>query len=63
MRLTATALGILALTVTWGGAPALAKGPFGSIKIGYWAGGAYTDDNTGAFSHCAAAQTTSVMWA
>jgi hypothetical protein len=54
MRLTATALGILALTVTWGGAPALAKGPFGSIKVGHWAGGAYTDDNTGAFSHCAA---------
>jgi hypothetical protein len=55
MRLIAAALGVLALTVTWGGAPALAKGPFGSIKIGHWAGGAYTDDKTGAFSHCAAA--------
>jgi len=31
-----------------------AKGPFGSIKVGHWAGGAYTNDNTGAFSHCAA---------
>jgi hypothetical protein len=51
----AAALGTLALTVvTWGGAPALAKGPFGSIRIGHWAGGAYTDDQTGAFSHCAA---------
>src|SRR5262245_65072304 len=33
---------------------ASAKGPFGSIHIGNWNGGAYTNDNTGAFSHCAA---------
>jgi|SRR5579862_1264486 len=33
---------------------ASAKGPFGSIKIGLWKGGAYTDDKTDAFSHCAA---------
>ena len=33
---------------------ALAKGPFGSIHVGQWNGGAYTHDNTGAFSHCAA---------
>jgi hypothetical protein len=31
-----------------------AKGPFGSIHVGNWVGGAYTDDNTGTFSHCAA---------
>jgi hypothetical protein len=31
-----------------------AKGPYGSIKVGMWAGGAYTNDATGAFSHCAA---------
>jgi S1-C subfamily serine protease len=31
-----------------------AAGPFGSIRVGAWNGGAYTDDNTGAFSHCAA---------
>jgi S1-C subfamily serine protease len=31
-----------------------AAGPFGSIHIGGWSGGAYTDDKTGAFSHCAA---------
>src|ERR1700761_8992201 len=31
-----------------------AAGPYGSIKIGAWIGGAFTDDSTGAFSHCAA---------
>ncbi|MFZ0569271.1 MAG: hypothetical protein WAM63_02080, partial [Rhodomicrobium sp.] len=34
--------------------PAGAKGPFGSIHLGQWVGGAYTNDTTGAFSHCAA---------
>jgi hypothetical protein len=33
---------------------AVAKGPYGSFKVGLWNGGGYTDDNTGAFSHCAA---------
>ena len=33
---------------------AFAAGPFGSIHVGNWNGGAYTDDNSGAFSHCAA---------
>src|ERR1035438_296917 len=33
---------------------ASAAGPFGTIHVGAWNGGAYTDDNTGAFSHCAA---------
>jgi S1-C subfamily serine protease len=33
---------------------AFAKGPYGSIKVGGWSGGAYTDDDTGKFSHCAA---------
>src|SRR5215813_11302949 len=33
---------------------ALAKGPFGTIKVGNWAGGAWTNDATGAFSHCSA---------
>lgn len=32
---------------------ACAAGPFGTIRVGNWSGGAYTDDN-GAFSHCAA---------
>lgn len=31
-----------------------AKGPFGNIHVGQWKGGAFTDDNTGAFSHCSA---------
>jgi S1-C subfamily serine protease len=31
-----------------------AAGPYGSIKVGVWTGGAFTDDSTGAFSHCAA---------
>src|SRR3954454_11186711 len=33
---------------------AQARGPYGSIKIGNWAGGAYTNDDTGAFSSCIA---------
>ena len=36
------------------GPTAQAKGPFGLIHVGAWRGGAFTDDNTGAFSHCAA---------
>jgi S1-C subfamily serine protease len=31
-----------------------AAGPFGSIRVGNWVGGAFSDDQTGAFSHCAA---------
>ena len=34
--------------------PVVAKGPYGSINVGNWQGGAYTNDATGAFSHCAA---------
>jgi hypothetical protein len=33
---------------------AVGAGPYGTIRVGAWMGGAYTDDNTGAFSHCAA---------
>ena len=36
------------------GAPSFAAGPFGTIHVGNWHGGAYTSDNDGAFSHCAA---------
>ncbi|MDI1261750.1 MAG: trypsin-like peptidase domain-containing protein [bacterium] len=36
------------------GFTAQARGPYGSINIGNWKGGAYTNDQTGAFSHCAA---------
>src|SRR5919197_320641 len=31
-----------------------ARGPYGSISVGNWQGGAYTNDQTGSFSHCAA---------
>jgi S1-C subfamily serine protease len=52
----ARAAAVVALAV--GGAlwtsAAIAAGPFGSIHVGAWNGGAFTDDNTGAFSHCAA---------
>jgi hypothetical protein len=33
---------------------AAAKGPYGSIQVGNWKGGAYTNDVTGAFSGCTA---------
>lgn len=35
-------------------AAAHAAGPFGSVKVGNWIGGAFSNDETGAFSHCAA---------
>jgi S1-C subfamily serine protease len=34
---------------------AVAGGPYGSIRIGHWIGGAFTDEATGNFSHCGAA--------
>jgi hypothetical protein len=33
--------------------PAYSAGPYGRIVVGNWAGGAYTNDRTGIFSHCA----------
>jgi S1-C subfamily serine protease len=33
---------------------ASAGGPYGTIHVGNWMGGAYTNDTNGAFSHCAA---------
>ena len=33
--------------------PAAAAGPFGKIVVGNWSGGTFTNDQTGAFSHCA----------
>lgn len=32
---------------------AVAKGPFGTVNVGGWTGGAFSNDETGAFSHCA----------
>ena len=31
-----------------------ARGPYGVINVGNWKGGAFTNDQTGEFSHCAA---------
>ena len=31
-----------------------ARGPYGSVKVGNWSGGAFTNDRTGAFSGCVA---------
>ncbi|MBW7973321.1 trypsin-like peptidase domain-containing protein [Bradyrhizobium sp. BR 10289] len=31
-----------------------AKGPFGTVNVGNWIGGAFSNDETGVFSHCAA---------
>ncbi|MDH2404102.1 serine protease [Bradyrhizobium sp. SSUT18] len=36
------------------GSVAHAAGPFGSVNVGNWTGGAFSNDETGAFSHCAA---------
>jgi len=47
------AFSILAL-IACAASPTQAKGPFGSIKLSNWIGGAYTDDKTGSFSHCGA---------
>ncbi len=51
-RLALVALSIL-LTIS----AAQARGPYGSINVGNWHGGAYTNDKSGSFSHCAAGAT------
>jgi hypothetical protein len=33
---------------------AQARGPYGAINVGNWKGGAFTNDQTGAFTHCVA---------
>jgi len=33
---------------------ACVAGPYGTIHVGAWIGGAHTDDSSGNFSHCAA---------
>jgi hypothetical protein len=56
MRIAAILIGP-ALCSAFAVSSALAAGPYGSIRVGNWSGGAYTDDKTGAFSHCAAGTT------
>jgi hypothetical protein len=46
---------IAAMLLTLGLAfPADARGPYGSITVAGWSGGAYTNDSTGEFSNCIA---------
>lgn len=51
MRLRSVVIGSLLLGLV---GPADAAGPFGSVNVGNWIGGAFSNDETGAFSHCAA---------
>ena len=44
---------VVAVSVLWWGS-ASAGGPLRPFKHGFWSGGAYTDDRTGAFTHCSA---------
>jgi hypothetical protein len=37
--------------------PAHARGPYGSIRVAGWSGGAFTNDRTGQFSNCIASAT------
>src|ERR1700730_11592144 len=49
---------VVAIVALWvamfAGSKAEARGPYGSINVGNWKGGAYTNDQTGAFTHCSA---------
>jgi hypothetical protein len=47
------ALGAIALLILSVSA-VTARGPYGSVKIGNWSGGAYTNDTTGVFTGCVA---------
>src|SRR5258708_33981079 len=53
MKYCVTAIAIL-LGAILTGSNAEARGPYGSINVGNWKGGAYTNDQSGAFTHCAA---------
>src|SRR5256885_11664534 len=53
MKCRAAAIAALLCTI-FASSNADARGPYGSISIGNWQGGAYTNDQTGSFSHCAA---------
>jgi hypothetical protein len=53
MKRCAAAIAILLVSISVCSI-AEARGPYGSIHVGHWNGGAYTNDQTGEFSHCAA---------
>ena len=46
---------VIALAILVSASSAFAAGPFGSIRVGAWNGGAFTNDANGSFSHCSAA--------
>lgn len=48
---------VAALWFVLSATPSSARGPYGSITVGNWQGGAYTNDKNGAFTHCAAGTT------
>ena len=52
MKCRAAAVAVLLSTI-FASSNAEAR-PYGSISVGNWKGGAYTNDQTGAFSHCGA---------
>jgi hypothetical protein len=53
MSLARIAAVAVAASMSWS-ATAAAGGPLRPFKHGFWAGGAYTDNRTGAFTHCSA---------
>ena len=62
MKSGAVAVAVLMAAVSFN-LSAEARGPYGSINVGNWKGGAYTFDQSGSFSHCAAgAQYTSGIY-
>jgi S1-C subfamily serine protease len=56
MRLTLKAI-VAAACILASATSSNARGPYGSITVGNWHGGAYTSDKNGAFTHCAAGST------
>ncbi|WP_315725226.1 MULTISPECIES: hypothetical protein [unclassified Bradyrhizobium] len=53
-KLLISVFAISALSLLLQNASAQAKGPFGTVSVAGWSGGAYTDDSTGKFSSCIA---------
>ena len=45
---------IVALSFIATASMSYAAGPYGSVSVGNWRGGAYTNEKTGAFANCAA---------
>jgi hypothetical protein len=56
MRIAVGAV-VAAVGVLLSATASFARGPYGSISVGNWQGGAYTNDKNGAFTHCAAGTT------